>query len=116
MTPCIHPCAHVLAEVDVYQTQSEEERHGGQQGGAGRCQTDDHPSGCEAHVDSVTSGQIDALRAQAACSVERASIVLGIGRSTAYAAARDGSLPTIRVSHRLLVPTAKLLVMLGYEE
>jgi excisionase family DNA binding protein len=47
------------------------------------------------------------------CSIDEAAAVLGIGRSTAYAAAHDGSLPTLRLSHRLLVPTARLFEMLG---
>jgi hypothetical protein len=42
-------------------------------------------------------------------------LILGIGRSTAYAAARDGTLPVLRISKRLLVPTAKLLAMIGAE-
>lgn len=42
------------------------------------------------------------------CSIEEAARLLGIGRSTAYAAARDGSLPTLKVSQRLLVPLAYL--------
>lgn len=58
---------------------------------------------------------IEQLRGRCTCSVEEAAAALGIGRSTAYAAARDGSLPTLRLSHRLLVPTAKLLEMLGVE-
>lgn len=49
------------------------------------------------------------------CSIDEAASLLGIGRSTAFAAARDGSLPTVRLSHRLLVPTAKLMAMLGVE-
>ena len=49
-------------------------------------------------------------------SVEESARYLGIGRSTAYAAAKDGSLPTIRVSNRILVPAAKLRAMLGLEE
>ena len=49
-------------------------------------------------------------------SVEETARYLGIGRSTAYAAARDGSLPTIRISGRILVPVAKLRVMLGLDE
>ena len=57
---------------------------------------------------------IDELRSHHTCSIERAAIILGIGRSTAYAAARDGTLPTLRLSHRLLVPTTKLLALLGY--
>lgn len=57
----------------------------------------------------------EGLHERATCSVEEAAEILGIGRSTAYAAARDGSLPTLRLSHRLLVPTATLIVMLGCE-
>lgn len=56
------------------------------------------------------------LQGQATCSIETAARCLRIGRSTAYAAARDGSLPTVRLSKRLLVPTAKLRAMLGLGE
>lgn len=59
---------------------------------------------------------IDELRTRHTCSIDQAAAVLGIGRSTAFAAAHDGSLPTLRLSNRLLVPTAKLLAMLGLEE
>lgn len=55
------------------------------------------------------------LRSRSTCSIDEAAAVLGIGRSTAYAAARDGSLPAVRLSHRLLVPTAKLLALVGAE-
>lgn len=58
---------------------------------------------------------LEQLAQRPTCSVDQAAEVLGIGRSTAFAAARDGSLPVIRLSHRLLVPTAKLLAMLGVE-
>mgnify|MGYP000977379496 CR=1 FL=1 len=58
---------------------------------------------------------IERLRGRSTCSVDEAAELLDIGRSTAYAAARDGSLPVIRLSHRLLVPTAKLLAMVGVE-
>ena len=59
---------------------------------------------------------LEELRGRRTCSVEEASRFLEIGRSTAYAAAKDGSLPTLKISHRLLVPTSKLLAMLGLEE
>jgi len=52
-------------------------------------------------------------RVQPTVTVEKAGEVLGIGRSTAYAAAHAGELPTIRIGRRLLVPTAALLGMLG---
>ena len=55
------------------------------------------------------------LRGRCTCSIEEAAEALGIGRSTAYAAAREGSLPVLKVRNRLLVPTAKLLAMLGVE-
>jgi excisionase family DNA binding protein len=59
---------------------------------------------------------LEDLRGRSTCSIDTAAAVLGIGRSTAYAAAREGSLPVIKVRNRLLVPTAKLLAMLGVEE
>jgi hypothetical protein len=55
------------------------------------------------------------LRARPTCSVERAAEIIGVARSTAYAAARDGSLPTLRISHRLLVQSEKLIALLGLE-
>jgi excisionase family DNA binding protein len=41
-------------------------------------------------------------------SVEEAARMLGISRGAAYTHARDGSLPTIRLGNRLLVPRAAL--------
>jgi excisionase family DNA binding protein len=45
-------------------------------------------------------------------SVEEAGKILGISRGAAYAYAKDGSLPTIRLGSRLLVPKAALDKML----
>jgi hypothetical protein len=39
--------------------------------------------------------------------------MLGIPRATAYRAAAAGQLPTFRIGRRLLVPTARLLDLLG---
>lgn len=61
------------------------------------------------------STTIERLRGRHTCSVDEAAALLGIGRSTAYAAVRDGSLPALRLSGRLLVPVAKLLAMLGVD-
>ena len=47
------------------------------------------------------------------CSVVRAGQILGVSRSTAYAAVNDGEIPSIRLGRRLVVPTAPLLRMLG---
>lgn len=46
-------------------------------------------------------------------SVERAGEVLGISRRSAYRAAATGQLPTLRLGRRLVVPTPRLLELLG---
>jgi excisionase family DNA binding protein len=46
-------------------------------------------------------------------SVEDAARMLGISRGAAYTHARDGSLPTIKLGKRLLVPKAALEKMLS---
>lgn len=45
-------------------------------------------------------------------SVERAAEILGVSRSSAYRAAKRGEIPTFKIGRRLLVPTAKLVVLL----
>ena len=45
-------------------------------------------------------------------SVREAAKILGIGRDSAYAAARKGEIPTIRIGRRLLVPIDALERML----
>lgn len=52
-------------------------------------------------------------RESATLDVEAAGAVLGVSRATAYALARNGEMPTIRLGRRILVPTAKLREMLG---
>ena len=42
-----------------------------------------------------------------------AAHVLGISRNSAFKAAADGSLPTLRFGKRLVVPVPKLLALLG---
>lgn len=46
-------------------------------------------------------------------SVEQAGDLLGISRRSAYRAASRGELPTLRLGRRLLVPTARLLFLIG---
>lgn len=46
-------------------------------------------------------------------SVEQAAKLLGVSRSAAYRAAANGQLPTVSFGRRLLVPTSRLLEMLG---
>lgn len=50
---------------------------------------------------------------RATCGVEEAGSILGVGRCTAFEQAAAGTLPTIRVGRRLLVPVPRLLIMLG---
>lgn len=55
----------------------------------------------------------DDVRGRGTVSVEEAAQVLGIGRRTAYQAAKEGTLPVLAFGRRLRVPVAQLLAMLG---
>lgn len=46
-------------------------------------------------------------------SVERAARLLGLSRSAAYRAAATGQLPTLAFGRRRVVPTVRLMQMLG---
>ncbi|HEX2029556.1 MAG TPA: helix-turn-helix domain-containing protein [Nitriliruptorales bacterium] len=48
-------------------------------------------------------------------TVEEAGELLGLSRSSAYRAAARGEIPTIRLGRRLVVPSAKLLALVGIE-
>lgn len=64
----------------------------------------------------LTRDQLAAyLRARTTVSVPFAGACCGVSRSASYAAARDGSLRCIKLSHRLLVPTAWLEAELGLD-
>jgi len=41
-------------------------------------------------------------------TITEAAVLLGVGRSAAYEAARTGQLPTVRVGKRILVPREAL--------
>lgn len=49
-------------------------------------------------------------------TVEEACELLGLSRSSAYRAAARGELPTLRFGRRLVVPSGKLLAMLGLDD
>ncbi len=49
-------------------------------------------------------------------TVERAGQIVGVSRSSAYEAVRNGAIPSIRIGRRLVVPTASLRLMLGMAE
>lgn len=59
---------------------------------------------------------MDLQNLPATLSVEQAAEVLGISRRSAYRAVERGDLPTLRLGRRLLVPTARLLALLGVEQ
>ena len=48
-------------------------------------------------------------------SVEYSGQLLGLSRPSAYEAARRGDIPVIRIGRRMIVPTAKILAMLGLD-
>jgi len=47
-------------------------------------------------------------------TVDETGEVMGISRNSAYKAVRDGTIPSIRIGNRILVPTAALRRMLGF--
>lgn len=56
---------------------------------------------------------LDDIRGRATLTPEEASGLLGMGMRQTYAALKDGSLPSIRLSRRYLVPVPALLRLLG---
>ena len=52
---------------------------------------------------------------QLTMSVPEAGRRLGIGRNTAYEAARQGQLPVIRIGRRMMVPVAAFEAMLAVQ-
>ncbi|MDP8929738.1 MAG: helix-turn-helix domain-containing protein [Actinomycetota bacterium] len=55
---------------------------------------------------------LDEIRDRATLTVAEAAELLGVGRSSAYEAARRGDIPTLRVGRRLVVPVPALLRLL----
>jgi excisionase family DNA binding protein len=49
-------------------------------------------------------------------TVEQAGRLLGISRGLAYQGVRDGSIPSISIGRRRLVPRARLLELVGAQE
>ena len=63
--------------------------------------------------DGMTAHQRGRPEGRRTLTVEEASVLLGVSRTSAYEAARAGQLPTIKLGRRLLVPRARLLALLG---
>lgn len=51
-----------------------------------------------------------------AYTVAEAAVLLGIGRTHAYALAKAGKLPTVTLGRRVVVPKARLDAMLAGEQ
>jgi len=49
-------------------------------------------------------------------TVDEVAALLGISRNSAYNAVKDGTIPSIMIGHRILVPTAALRRMLQVDE
>ena len=47
-------------------------------------------------------------------TVPEAAVVLRISRAAAYAGVRRGDIPSLRIGHRVMVPTIELCRMLGH--
>ena len=54
---------------------------------------------------TVTAAEVDKIMSLPTCSVENAARVLGIGRTQAYTAVRNGETRSIHIGKRVLVPT-----------
>jgi hypothetical protein len=68
----------------------------------------------EMRASQTEAHQTSDWRSEATLTVEETGrVVLHISRASAYAAAKAGQIPTIRVGRRLLVPVAQLRRMLG---
>ena len=46
-------------------------------------------------------------------SVEEAGAIVGVSRASAYEAVRSGSLPSLRIGRRVVVPLGRLADLLG---
>ncbi|MBK7610835.1 MAG: helix-turn-helix domain-containing protein [Actinomycetales bacterium] len=62
----------------------------------------------------MTGLSVDDVRGRATLSIPEAARLMSVGRNQMYAAAAAGTIPTLRIGKRLLVPTAPLLAMLGH--
>ena len=52
-------------------------------------------------------------RDRSTVTVEEAAPIIGVSRGSAYAAARSGEIPTVRVGRRMVVPVVALRRLLG---
>ena len=65
---------------------------------------------------SAIAEEVEALedwRNKSTVTIEEGAPIIGVSRGPAYAAARTGEIPTLRIGERLLVPVAALRRLLG---
>lgn len=56
---------------------------------------------------------VDEARARPTIRADEAAYLLGVSTDAVYRAAETGQLPALRVGRRVLIPTARLLELLG---
>jgi hypothetical protein len=59
--------------------------------------------------------RVEDLDGRLTITVPEAGTLLGLGRGAAYAAARRGELPVLKIGARLLVPVPRLLELVGHD-
>lgn len=60
--------------------------------------------------------QLPDPRERPVLTVEETAEILGCSRSRAYDSANAGEIPTLRLGRKIVVPTARLLAMLGLDD
>ena len=67
-------------------------------------------------MNAFTLQEAEALWEATGVTVPEAAQLLGVSRMTAYSAVREGSIPSVRIGRRLLVPRAALERLLTLPE
>lgn len=67
-------------------------------------------------TNTIAPLQLEDLGHRITLSVEEAALLLGLGRTAAYEAARRGEIPSRRLGRRVIVPVPALLEWLGAKQ
>lgn len=66
---------------------------------------------------TTPAAELEAIKGRGTIPVwPDAARVLGISRNSAYRAAAEGTIPTLKFGSRMVVPVPKLLAMLGIDD
>jgi excisionase family DNA binding protein len=68
------------------------------------------------HKEGGRSVQLPDPRDKPTLSVDEVAAILGFGRSSVYAAVRQGTIPALRIGSRIRIPTARLRELIGDPE